>query len=75
MLNRLKRAWKLSQYDDKTLDVTEALVQVKEQHGTATKAKKENGAVLQDMTDIEYVEWEREQDSVWKKFMDSIRSL
>lgn len=75
-LNRLKRAWKLSRYSDQTLDLTESVVAVKEAQGEAVLDKsKPNGAILEDMTDAEYVTWEREQDNVWKAFMDSVRSL
>lgn len=76
MLNRLKRIWELSRYDDKTLDLTEAVVGVKELKGEATTEKqKPNGAYLDDMTDEQYADWEREQDDVWHRFMNTVRNL
>lgn len=71
MLNRLKRIWELSKYDAKELDLT---TRVLASEGKKPRGKA-GGAFLEDMTDEQYVEWERDQDSVWKKFMDRARAL
>jgi hypothetical protein len=71
LLKRLQRIRKLSQYDLEKLDLTDALVE-----RTALQPDgKANGVFLQDMTETEELEWERDHTLGWAKFKQQLADI
>lgn len=71
MLNRLRRAWELSKYDPEDLDLTERVL---EAEGKKPKGEP-NGAFLEDMSEQEYTEWERDNQGGWKKLKERLKDV
>lgn len=71
LLKRIKRIAELSKYDLDRLDLTEALVTQQ-----ALKPEgKPNGAFLEDMTETEEMEWERDHTLGWAKFKQRVEEI
>lgn len=81
MLRRLKRAWQLAKHSEEELAVSEyvlehpSVVELPEKLPKPRSKGKADGAFLEDMTDEQYADWEREQDTIWNRFMEKVRNL
>lgn len=71
MIKRIKRIVELSKYDLDKLDLTELLVEQQ-----ALKPDGEpTGAFIEDMTESEYTDWERDNTLGWAKFKELVHNL
>lgn len=64
LVSRIKRILELSRYDLDKLDLAEAAVEIQELKPDEIPV----GTFIEDMTEAEYSEWEREQTLGWAKF-------
>ena len=72
LVGRIKRIVELSKYEPEQLELTHTILDKVKEEKPQGKA---NGAFLEDMTESEYADWERENDLGWKAFTDKVRNI